>query len=403
MSAVVGGVPCLIREVLYAPSCPDPVAQLFEVALVYHNNGALEDAINTYLEAQAVWERSILKSDYTDLEDPTASSMLATLMKREKELEDEALAEEDDIRIAKAERDVAWTAEKERQEAAAAAAEAAAAALDENAEPVVKFARFGEDNSKGTESEAPHATLYTASDLKRFREERQRRLDARTAAKSLELSKTKERHERKMQAMYESASKVPIEAVIFIQLSVGSVLESSGSDEAALRCYLYALELCEKYLGGGSPSSHPITATVYSCLGTLYFHIAQYDFAADYYFKALEIREELLPDGHVDVAAVLNNIGCVLHILRRTNDALVFLYRSSAMLASQLDPTHPRRDAVSGNIRRAQQSSLHGSVPPAVPFLPGVVPPLIPGARRAKEFLKPKPKKAKGKDDGKKK
>jgi tetratricopeptide (TPR) repeat protein len=400
MSAVVGGVPCLIREVLYAPQCPVPVAQLFEVALVFHNNGALEDSINTFLQAQSAWERAILEQDYTDLDDPTASSMLATLMKREKDLEEEAIAAEDEEKIEKAEQDVAMTQERERREAAAAAAEAAAAALQDNPEPVIKFSRFGADESKAADSDEP---MYTAADLKRFRDDRQRRLDARSEAKLLELSQTKERHERKMQAMYESAKKVPIEALIFIQLSVGSVLESSGSDEAALRCYVYALDLCERHLGEGNPSRHPITATVYSCLGTLYFHIAQYDFAADYFFKALEIREELLPEGHVDVASVLNNIGCVLHILRRTNDALVFFHRASAMLDTQLDPTHPRRDAVSGNIKKAQQSSLYGSVPPPVPFMPNVVPPLIPGARRAKEFFKPKPKKPKGKDDGKKK
>ncbi|CUG86143.1 Hypothetical protein, putative [Bodo saltans] len=399
MSAVVGGVPCLIREVLYAPQCPVSVAQLFEVALVFHNSGALEDSINTYLAAQSAWERSILESDYTDLEDPTASSMLATLMKREKELAEEALAAEDEEKIMKAEQDVAITQEKERREAAEAAAEAAAAALQDNPEPVVKFTRFGAEEAKSADDEP----LYSAADLKRFRDDRQRRLDARNEAKSLELSQTKERHERKMQAMYESAKKVPVEALIFVQLSVGSVLESSGSDEAALRCYVHALDLCERHLGEGNPCRHPITATVYSCLGTLYFHIAQYDFAADYFFKALEIREELLPEGHVDVASILNNVGCVLHILRRTNDALVFLYRASAMLETQLDPTHPRRDAVSGNIRKAQQSSLYGTVPPPVAFTPNIVPPLIPGARRAKEFFKPKPKKPKGKDDGKKK
>lgn len=402
MSAVVGGVPCLIREVLYAPECPVAVSQLFEVALVFHNNGALEDSVNTYLAAQSAWERAILEADYTDLEDPTASSMLATLVKREKELEDEALAAEDQEKIEKAEHDVAITQEKERREAAAAAAEAAAAALQENPEPVVTFKRFGQDGSAPA-GDSEGASMYTAADLKRFREDSQRRLDARADAKALELSQTKERQERKMQAMYESAKKVPVEALIFIQLSVGSVLESSGSDEAALRCYVYALSLCERHLGDGHPSRHPITATVYSCLGTLYFHIAQYDYAADYFFKALEIREELLPEGHVDIASILNNIGCVLHILRRTSDALVFLYRASAILESQVDPTHPRRDAVSGNIRKAQQSSLYGTVPPPVPFVPNIIPPLIPGARRAKEFFKPKPKKPKGKDDGKKK
>eukprot|EP00760_Papus_ankaliazontas_P037751 PhM_4_TR8738/c0_g1_i1/m.82579 len=55
------GFPCLIREILYAPPCPEPVAALFEVALTHHNTGNYIAALNTYMNAQALWESHIVK------------------------------------------------------------------------------------------------------------------------------------------------------------------------------------------------------------------------------------------------------------------------------------------------------------------------------------------------------
>eukprot|EP01063_Lacrimia_lanifica_P002921 TRINITY_DN11580_c0_g3_i1.p1 TRINITY_DN11580_c0_g3~~TRINITY_DN11580_c0_g3_i1.p1 ORF type:complete len:301 (+),score=121.99 TRINITY_DN11580_c0_g3_i1:76-978(+) len=53
---VAAGMPCLIKEVLYAPPCPEPVSLLWEVALTHQNNGSYDLAIKTYLEGQLVWE-----------------------------------------------------------------------------------------------------------------------------------------------------------------------------------------------------------------------------------------------------------------------------------------------------------------------------------------------------------
>ena len=55
------GMPYLIKEVLYAPPCPEPVALLFEVALIHQNNGNYNMAIKTYMESQICWEDIIVK------------------------------------------------------------------------------------------------------------------------------------------------------------------------------------------------------------------------------------------------------------------------------------------------------------------------------------------------------
>jgi tetratricopeptide (TPR) repeat protein len=46
----------LIREVLYAPPCPEEVAALFETALTHHNTANFALALKSYLEAQNRWE-----------------------------------------------------------------------------------------------------------------------------------------------------------------------------------------------------------------------------------------------------------------------------------------------------------------------------------------------------------
>lgn len=52
----VATMPCIIREILYAPPCPnDEIAKLLEVALTYHNSSLYQLAIQTYIKAQQVW------------------------------------------------------------------------------------------------------------------------------------------------------------------------------------------------------------------------------------------------------------------------------------------------------------------------------------------------------------
>lgn len=393
--------PCLIREVFYAPPCPVEVAQLFEVGLAQHNSGELENAINTYLAAQTKWEELLLREKYTDLDDPDEKSMLATLIRREKRMLQEAEVLNDGMLVAEARRDVerGIALEREAEDRAAALAQAAALAGDDTMEVPKRYPPSG--GGEGVDHDKTE--LYTKADLKKFEEIEQLHARALDEAKAAERAATEDRQRRKMQAMYECPALIPSEAHIFLQLAIGSVLQSATADERALRCFLHALELCHAHLGAGRPTRHPVTATVHSCLGSVYFHIAQYDFAGDHFFKALEIREHILPEGHVDIAATLNNIACTLTMLSRPSDALVFFYRASEMLECQLDEVHPRRDAVEHNIRKIKRAALCSDVPPPVPFQRGVVPPRIPGAQRAKDFLKPKAKKSKSKDDKKKK
>ena len=199
--------------------------------------------------------------------------------------------------------------------------------------------------------------------------------------------------------LYAKPEMVPVEGRIFLRLAVGQVFESAGNDQQALSEYTAALQLVQTI-----PifQTNLLTATVYACLGSVYSHLAQYDFAADYYFRALEIREQQLTDKHVDVASMLNNIGAALFQLGRVSDALIMFTKAHQVMEPQLSKAHPRLDLVEGNLRLGRTHLLKDAHFPSVPYTP-YTPPMIPGAVAAKKYYQPKPKKPKGKDDKKKK
>eukprot|EP01006_Ploeotia_vitrea_P007107 TRINITY_DN15990_c0_g1_i1.p1 TRINITY_DN15990_c0_g1~~TRINITY_DN15990_c0_g1_i1.p1 ORF type:complete len:270 (+),score=20.32 TRINITY_DN15990_c0_g1_i1:77-886(+) len=72
--AEIGGIPCLIREIYYAPPCPEEVAALFEVALTHHNTSNYALAVQTYMQAQQKWEIE-LTGEYQPEHGPTGSPL----------------------------------------------------------------------------------------------------------------------------------------------------------------------------------------------------------------------------------------------------------------------------------------------------------------------------------------
>lgn len=204
-----------------------------------------------------------------------------------------------------------------------------------------------------------------------------------------EVQSWEEREEQLMQSIAERQAEalscgvhalVPVEGRIYFHLAVGSVFDTAGHDERALREYLEALKLLRERV----PVFHMqlMTATVYTCLGIVYFHLSQYDFAADYFFRALEIREENLPPGHVDVGATLNNVGATLIALNRVSDSLVLFAKAREIFESQLPAHHSRRWILKMNEELAKRRGIStDAVFHPVPF-ESCKPPMIAGARK---------------------
>lgn len=312
-------VPYLIREALYAPtSCPPAVAELMEVARVHHDDGELERAVEVYGAALAAWE----------------------------EAGAEARLEEFGVTAAQV-----GESRAEFQARATSAINTVAAQVNS-----VHSVMSQEDKDAEI---AREVAVW---------EEKESRLMNTIADKQAEALSVG------------VLALVPVEGRVFYHLAVGAVFDTAGLDENALREYLEALRLLRE-MHRKIFHMQLMTATVYSALGVVYFHLSQYDFAADYFFRALEIREENLPENHVDVAATLNNIGATLLVLKRPADALVLISRARTTMQDQLPAHHSRNWIVSMNETMAKKRG----VGPDAAFLPVPFevckPPMIKGAK----------------------
>ncbi len=310
-------VPMLIREALYAPPCPADVAAMLEVARVHHDDGELERAVEMYGRALARWE------------------------------EHGAQAKLGEAGV------TAEQVELQRAEFHASATESIAQVT--------------------SQVHSVHSVMS---------------VEDKEAEIAKEVASWQVREQQLLQAIAERQAEalsvgvlalVPVEGRVYYHLAVGAVFDTAGRDENAMREYLEALRLLRE----GVPGFHMqlMAATVYGCLAVAYFHLSQYDFAADYLFRALEIREDALPAGHVDTAATLCNIGATLIALNRVADSLVLLARARAILEHQLPAHHSRLWILSMNEALARRRGLGPDAAfHAVPFVV-CKPPMIKGAR----------------------
>ena len=458
-------IPCLILETYCLPislKAPQEVLRLIGVGCTHHNAGRIVDAVDAFIEAEQAWEREIACQTLMSLQ-PAASSpsagdqrqqpasfatsptvgyqrpltmddvdavpILVSLARQETEQEAERVAVTRRAKKAAIRKFYELLQEKEKWEMEQGPLVVAAEDEEEGAVESDKHMAVGRDGFQGSavlkEFCAQYPQLRTSDEaiveLKQA-EKQSSEADERYADLVAQRVRNEEkRASDRLQSVLHATHQVPITARVVIQLLIASALQSGANDGRALRSLLHALELAQTS-STGSSSDGPgplILASIYAALGVVYFHLSQYDFAADYFFRSLEIRENLLPSNHVDLAASLNNVAAVLTVLRRPQDGLVFfnqalqcfidesaddLEHAVRQFSSTVIPENTIRVngacsarylTIQQNIRLATVSSCDW-VPPAVPFpaVP-VVPPMIPGARRAKAFFRPKPKKAK--------
>lgn len=377
MASSIGGVPCLIREVLFAPPCPPAVALLFEVALTQHNARCYEAALNTYMRALKEWEGTARREHFPELE----MAENVSFMQRARREGASHGFRHGRPRLAGS------YASGGHGEGGTAHRSDGSDSGDSGDDRSGGVGGSSDDDGRSDGGRSARGCdAPDASDAERAERERQRDEDER-------------RHREQIAAVHQAHDLLPIEGRVFVRLAVGSVFESAADDERALVEYVEALRLVQSV-----PVFYTnlLAGTVYSCLGSAYFHLSQHDLAADYFFRALELREQLLGPRHVDSVLCLNNVACTLHMLGRSPDALALLYRTEAVLAAQLDASHPRLELVRQNIRRSRGVFLETASFPPVPFVP-VTLPVIPGAERSKQFFLPKAKKGKTDDKKKKK
>lgn len=383
--------PCLIRETLYAPPCPPTAAALFDTGLTLQNEGKFAFAINATLQAQQAWEAALLEEHYPDIEDKVAHSILLRLRQNEKlELEAEEAAKklkemEEAEQAAKDEEELTRQMGELRAETDGATDTKRASAVSKQTNKGSSVSKVVASHNDSSSTAAPLASMTDANappdpnaifmqqqqdKLQQSREEEARRKAAEELEAQEKFDRERERkRQEKVQALHHVYQLLPVEGKIFIQLRLSSIYESAGDDERALAAALHALKFIQTL-----PvfTDNVITATVYVALGTIYAHLAQLDYASDYYFRALEIRETMLEAEHVDTATAMHNIGCLLHLLEKPNDALVCYYKALDVFKRLLPASHPRIETCESNIRKSKGMQFKGLVVPPVPSVAAV-------------------------------
>ena len=102
--------------------------------------------------------------------------------------------------------------------------------------------------------------------------------------------------------------------------NIGLVYRNLGEYDKALDYYFKALEIRKDVLG----EKHPNTAGTYGNIGVVYHNLEDYDKALEFYNKALEIDKDVLGENHHDTAISYNNIGVVYDELGDYDKALEF-------------------------------------------------------------------------------
>lgn len=102
--------------------------------------------------------------------------------------------------------------------------------------------------------------------------------------------------------------------------NIGLVYRNLGEYNKALDYYFKALEIRKDVLG----EKHPNTAGSYGNIGVVYHNLEDYDKALEFYNKALEIDKDVLGENHHDTAISYNNIGVVYDELGDYDKALEY-------------------------------------------------------------------------------
>jgi CHAT domain-containing protein/tetratricopeptide (TPR) repeat protein len=110
----------------------------------------------------------------------------------------------------------------------------------------------------------------------------------------------------------------------------------SAKYDSALVYYFKALQIRKDILG----DNHILVATSFNNIGNIYLSKSQFDTALDYFIKSLEIRKQNLGEKHVDVAASYNNIGLVYYSKSAYDKALEYHFKSLALRRELLGEKH---------------------------------------------------------------
>ena len=127
---------------------------------------------------------------------------------------------------------------------------------------------------------------------------------------------------------------------------IGWAKDDKGEYEESLIFYEKALQIRQQLL----PSNHPDLAKSFNHIGIVSDNMGQYAKALSSYKKALQIQQQSLPSNHPAVAASYNNIGILYKNMSAYSKALLSYEKTLEILQQSLPSNHPNVAACYNNI-----------------------------------------------------
>ncbi|CAF3945808.1 unnamed protein product [Rotaria sp. Silwood1] len=122
-----------------------------------------------------------------------------------------------------------------------------------------------------------------------------------------------------------------------IYKNIGGVQHIMGNYSEALQYFEKALEIRETVL----PLSHPDLAQIYAWMGATYSNTGYYAKALEFHKKAYKIYRETLPLNHPDMSISYSSIGGVYNSMGDYTKALEFYEKANQIYEKALPPNHP--------------------------------------------------------------
>ncbi|CAD8168648.1 unnamed protein product [Paramecium pentaurelia] len=110
------------------------------------------------------------------------------------------------------------------------------------------------------------------------------------------------------QELWQSLTELHDSEMVFFEYFGGQIYEIAGQDEAALNKFLRV-----KFHTDKLQADHPDKALPYCGIGSVLYHMQEYELAVRAFMKARMIRESSIGDENIENAITFNNLGCALH------------------------------------------------------------------------------------------
>lgn len=127
--------------------------------------------------------------------------------------------------------------------------------------------------------------------------------------------------------------------------NLGMLYKDEGDFEAAERHFIEGIRLMDSLVG----RMEETTATLYNNLATLYFKAEHLEKALEMAVLARDIRMQILPEGHVDQAQTLSNLGAIQHALGQLDVAIESFDGAVAALEASPDAEPVEYEVVVSN------------------------------------------------------